>query len=205
MALRIPENSLFATLLRSPWWVSAGISAAIIAAAATLLPKDYRLAGIIAAAPWLLIAAVAAWQQLRKPSAARVQATLEALRGASWPAFSAALEEAFRSQGYSVTRLDGRLNGAQGDLELVKGGRTAIVGCKRWKASRTGIEPLREIHAAKDTRSAHECIYVCAGEITDSGRRFAEDNGIRLMLGEELAQLFPPRTLRTIRSLEKTA
>lgn len=187
MTFRIPENSLFATLLRSPWWVSLGITAAIIAAVATLLPKDYRLAGVIAAAPWLVIALVAAWRQLRRPSPARVQASLEALRAASWPTFCAAIERAFLGQGYSVTRL----SGTECDLELVKAGRTALVSCKRWKASRTGIEPLRDLLEARKARSAHDAIYVAAGEITDTARRFAEDNDIRLLRDAELAQLLP--------------
>lgn len=187
MKFEIPPNSLFATLLRSPWWLSAGIGAAIIVAAAAALPKDYQLAGIFAALPWLIIAAVAAWKQLRVPSAARVEATLEAVRSMSWPVFSKAIEDAFRRDGYGVSPL----NGSEADFEVTKAGRTALVGCKRWKVARTGVEPLRELQAAKDAREAHECIYVATGEITDTARKFAEDKNVRLLYGVALVQMLP--------------
>jgi restriction system protein len=81
------------------------------------------------------------------------------------------------------------MNGADADFEVTKAGRVALVSCKRWKVARTGIEPLRELYAAKRAREANECIYVAAGEITDNARRFATENNIRLAQGAELARL----------------
>jgi restriction system protein len=66
-----------------------------------------------------------------------------------------------------------------------------LVSCKRWKVARTGIEPLRDLYAAKDAREAHECIYIAAGEITDNARKFAAEKKMRLLYGAELAQLLP--------------
>ena len=83
------------------------------------------------------------------------------------------------------------MSGAQADLELAKGGVKSLVACRRWKATRTGIEPLRELHAAARARGAGECIYVAAGEITDTARAFAAQNGIRVLQGAELARLLP--------------
>ena len=77
----------------------------------------------------------------------------------------------------------------RGGLELTKGGRTSLVDCRRWKATRTGIEPLRELHAAGQKREAHELIYVAAGEVTDNARSFARAKNIRLVGDVELAQL----------------
>lgn len=151
------------------------------------LPEAYALYGIFAALPFLVISAYAAWQQLRAPSAERIAATLESLRALTWDEFSAALEEVYRRDGYSVTRL----NIAGADLELTKSGRVSLVGCKRWKVARTGIEPLRELDAARAARDAHECIYVAAGEITDNARAFAAEKKIRLLHGTELAQFMP--------------
>jgi restriction system protein len=184
MKFRMHENSLFAILLRSPWWVSIAIAAAIAAVAAFLVPPTFAVA---AAAPFLLIGSVAVWRQLRAPSAARIERTLGAVRAMSWSDFADALEDAFRRDGYAVSRLDG----AAADFEMTKAGRTSLVGCKRWKAARTGIEPLRDLDAARRAREAHECIYVATGEFTDGARTFATDRNIRVLHGAELAKLLP--------------
>jgi restriction system protein len=39
MKLKMNQNSLFAILLRSPWWVSGGIAAALFTAARIVLPE----------------------------------------------------------------------------------------------------------------------------------------------------------------------
>jgi restriction system protein len=182
MKFQMHEKSLFAVLLRSPWWISIAIAAGLFVAARLVLPGDYAF---FVALPFLVIGAVAGWKQLRAPSAKRVAATLEAVRAMTWSDFSRALEDAFRRDGYTVSRM----NGADADFEVTKAGRVALVSCKRWKVARTGIEPLRELYAAKRAREASECIYVAAGEITDNARRFATENNIRLAQGAELARL----------------
>ncbi len=185
MKLKMAENSLFAVLLRSPWWVSLAVGAGIAALAHALLPEDYRLMGMLTALPFLVIAAIAGWRALRAPSATRVAATLETAAALSWREFSSALEEAFRRDGYAVTRPD--KPGA--DLELSKEGRSTLVSARRWKAANCGIEPLRELHVAGEAREAGERIYVTVGVISDSARRFAGEKRIRLLHGTELARL----------------
>ena len=105
----------------------------------------------------------------------------------SWGDFSSAIEDAFRKDGYSVNRL----HSSAADFEMTKAGRTSLVACKRWKVARTGVDPLRDLHAAKDAHEAQECIYVAIGEITDGARKFALEKKIRLMHGAELAKLLP--------------
>ena len=151
------------------------------------LPDSQAAYAVFAALPFLVIGCVAGWQQVREPSAERTAAALESLRGLSWEEFSAALEGAFRRDGYDVTRV----NIAGADFELAKSGRLSLVSCKRWKAARTGIEPLRELDAARQTRAAHEGIYVAAGEISENAIAFAAANNIHLLLGAELAQFLP--------------
>lgn len=191
MKFRMHDNSLFAVLLRSPWWISFAISAGIAALAKAILPAIPIGYAIAAAAPFLVIGTVAAWKQLRAPSAGRVARTLETVQAMSWTDFSSALEDAFRADGYTVTRL----NGAAVDFEMTKAGRTALVACKRWKVARTGVEPLRDLHAAKDAREANDCIYVATGEVTDGARKFAVKNRIRILDGVELAKLLPRSAL----------
>ena len=180
------KNSLFAILLRSPWWISIAVAAGIFALTRTILP-DYALYAFFVSLPFLAIGCYAGWRQLRAPSAERIAGRLEALRALSWEEFSAALEDAFRRDGYGV----GRLNVAGADLELTKAARVSLVGGKRWKVARAGIEPLKELDAARQSREAHECIYVTAGEITDNASAFAAGKNIRLMQGAELAKFLP--------------
>ena len=99
------KNSLFAILLRSPWWISIAIATGIFALATTQLPRDYAPYAIFISLPFIVIGSVAGWQQLRAPSAAGIAATLERLRALSWEEFSQALAEAFRRDGYAVQRL----------------------------------------------------------------------------------------------------
>ena len=184
MKFQMARNSLFAILLRSQWWISVAAAAGIFAAARLVLPAIYAF---FVALPFAVIGAYAGWQQRRAPSAARVAGTLQRLRAMSWDEFSGAIEDAFRRDGYIVSRTPG----AEADFELTKAGRILLVGCKRWKVARTGIGPLRELHAAGRARDAHECIYVAAGEVTDNARVFAAGKNIRLVHDAELAKLLP--------------
>jgi restriction system protein len=187
MKFQMAKDSLFAILLRSPWWISFAIAAGIVALVRLVLPAVPVGYAMFAALPFLVIGAVAGWRQLRAPSAARVGNTLEALRAMSWGDFSSAIEDAFRRDGYTVNRLAG----GAADFEMTKAGRTSLVACKRWKVARTGVDPLRDLHEAKRAREAHECLYVATGEITDGARKFAVEKNIRIVHGAELAKLLP--------------
>ncbi|MEN3296199.1 MAG: restriction system protein [Burkholderiales bacterium] len=185
MKLKMAENSLFAILLRSRWWISIAIAAIIAVLARASLRDEYALYGALAGAPFLVIGVIAASRQLRTPSAALVADTLRSVGTMSWRDFSNLIEEAFRRDGYEVARL----SGPQADLAITRSGRTALVCCRRWKAASTGIEPLRELHTAMEGREANESIFVTTGDITDNARRFANERKIRLLQGAELAQL----------------
>jgi len=172
--------------MRSPWWVSALVAAGIVALAHLVLSDTFAPLGKYAALPFIVIACVTGWRQLRTPRAERIAATLETLRSMSWEEFSPALEAAFRREGYDVALL----KGAGADFVLTRDGGTSLVGCKRWKAALSGVEPLRELDAAKQAREARECIFVAAGEITENARAFATEKNIRLLHGAELAKIF---------------
>ncbi len=187
MKLKMAKDSLFAILLRSSWWISFGIAAGIAVVALLVLPEKYAIAGALGGTPFVVIGAIAAWRQFQAPSATRVASTIEAAGAMSWRDFAGALEDAFRRDGYAVTRLPG----PQADFEIVRAGRTALVSCKRWKAATTGAEPLRDLDAAKEAREAHEGIYVALGGVTDNARRFAAGHRIRILQGADLVALLP--------------
>lgn len=184
MKFRMSKNSLFAVLLRSPWWVSMGIFGAVALVAFAALPPAYAPFVLFGGAPFALISVIVAWRQLRSPSPAQVEHTLQAAGAMPWSEFSAALATAFRHDGHTVTPLPG----ADADFELVKGWRTTLVSGKRWKAARHGVEPLRELEAARQARDAHFSTYIALGELTENARTFAAENGIRVIQGVELAQ-----------------
>ena len=178
-------NSLFAILLRSPWWISIAIAAAMAGAARLALPPQYAVFGAMGGLPFLVIGVVAAYRQFRAPSAKNVAATLEAAASMSWREFSGALEAAFIGDGYTLEKLEM----PAADFAISKESRTSLVSAKRWKAASLGVEPLRELHAAVQARDASEGVYVTLGELSDNARRFAAEHGIRLMKGPELALL----------------
>jgi restriction system protein len=186
------KNSLFATLLRSPWWVSMAIAAALALLAGALLPADYRAAGALSTLPFVVIGAMAARRQWRLPSAARVAQTLEAVGTMAWPAFAKLLEEAFARDGYTVQR------GIAGsvDFELERQGRKMLVCARRWKSARTGLDALRALQAARDAADAPDALYIGLGELTDNARPFAAEHRIAIWQATELAQALRGLPLR---------
>ena len=184
MKFQMNKNSLFAVLLRSQWWISIGVALIIFVIAQYFLPPLYA---IFVGLPFFGIGGYVGWKQLQAPSARRVSGTVEAVRDMTWSELAGAIEAAYLRDGYTVKPYTG--SGA--DFELWKDGRTSLVACKRWKAARTGIEPLRELVAAKEAREARECIYIMAGDITDNARKFAAQKNVRLVADAALVQLLP--------------
>jgi restriction system protein len=196
MKLKMKENSLFAILLRSPWWISFLIAAVIGLAARAALPEQFSVYAAFAGVPFLVIGFIAAWQQSRRPSAATVAGTLDTVASMSWCGFADAVELGYRREGYTVARF--ARDGA--DFEISKAGRRALVSCKRWKAARQGIEPLRELHDTAEASGIRECIYLTVGEVTENARRFAAANQIDLVQGVRLVQL-----LREVKTVKKAS
>ncbi len=174
------EKSLFATLLRSPWWVSLAIAAVLGLLAISLLPADYRVVGATSGFPFLVIAVI----QWRLPSAARVLQTQQAVTAMAWPEFAALLEAAFRRDGYQVAPG----STAAVDFELERQGRKMLVSARRWKSARTGLEALRPLQAARETAGAADALYIGLGELTDTARPFAATHRIAIWQADGVAQ-----------------
>ena len=188
MKFRMAEKSLFAILLRSPWWISLALAGVIALASKLALPADMFWFGAMGGFPFLVIAVMAARRQMKQPSAARVQQTLQAVAALSWRDFSAALEDGWLKEGFTVTRRDGRNSGGA-DFAIHKGGVTTLVSGKRWKAASLGVEPLRELQAAIEQAEARDGIVVALGDVTPQAARFAKAHSIRVLQAPELALL----------------
>jgi restriction system protein len=184
MKLKMSPNSLFAILLRSPWWISVAIAVVLGLIGAALLPDRFRVVGALSGLPFAVIGAIAAFRQWHLPSAARVAQTQQALATMAWPAFAALLEQAFRRDGYTVQR--GRTDAV--DFELERQGRRMLVSARRWKSARTGQETLRALQTARDAADAPDALYIGLGELSDTARPFAARHGIAIWRAPELAQ-----------------
>lgn len=185
MKWKMAENSLFAVLLRSPWWISFAVVAAFALASRALLPPQYMAFGVMGGFPFLVIGVIAALRQYRSLNPEQVARTLQAAAAMSWRDFCGMVEQAYRKDGYQVSRLDGQ----SADLLLAKAGLSTLVACKRWKAANHGIGPLRALHETRQNQDASRCIYVTLAQVSDNTRRFALANKIELLQGAALAQL----------------
>lgn len=187
------KNSLFAILLRSPWWVSLAVGAVLAAIGAALLPAEYKIAGALSALPFVVIAALAARRQWHLPSAARVAKVQTAVAAMPWPAFAALLEQAFQRDGHTVLR--GRADAAA-DFVLERKGRTMLVGARRWKSARIGVEVLRTLQTAREAADAPDALFIGLGELSDGARAFAAEHRIAVWQAAELAQALRGLPLR---------
>jgi restriction system protein len=185
MKFKPSKDSIFGVLLRSPWWMSAGIAVVLIIGAVAALPREYWAIGVFASIPFVVIAVLAGWRQLRTPSSSRVDAIAAAAAAMPWAAFSSAIQTAFERDGCQVERL----NGTGADFALTKDGHIALVSAGRWKAAHTGVDALRKLQAAREGRAAHEAIYVALGQISPPAREYAAAHDISFMTAPELAKL----------------
>jgi restriction system protein len=184
MKFKMAPNSLFAVLLRSPWWISIGIAVVFVGAAQTLLPPDYRGPLSLGAFPFVAIGAVAFWRQLRAPSASESQSILDAVQRMNWASFRSALEQAYVRDGHAVERIEGAA-----DLLLRKDGATTLVAAKRWKAAHQGEENLRALKATATQRDASRCVYVALGDLSPNARKVAQSHTIDILDGAGLVRL----------------
>lgn len=178
------KNSLFAILLRSPWWVSALIAVVLGLVGAALLPERFRVVGALSGFPFAVIAVISAWRRRNLPSAARIAQTQQAASTMAWPAFSALLEQAFERDGFTVRPI--KAEGA--DFELERKGRRMIVSARRWKSARIGLEPLRALQAAREAAEAPDALYIGLGTVSENATPFAAEHRIAVWQAAELAE-----------------
>ena len=186
MKLKMSDRSLFAILLRSPWWISFALVAAFVLASSALLPGPYVAFGMMGGFPFLVIGVIAAWRQWRAPNPTDMANTLARIGAMSWPDFSAAVEKAYLGQGYAVQPL----KNVCADFQLTRSGHATLVSCKRWKAASQGVEVMRDLAALQKTLLADQSTLITLGQVSDTARRFAKENGIHIATEPQIATLF---------------
>lgn len=184
-SFKMSDKSLFAVLLRSPWWISFALAVAVGAACFKLFPDRFAVVGALSGLPFAVIGGIAMWKQRGTPNPARIDAILQKLSSLSARDFASALETAYAKDGYTVTKVTA--NGA--DLSITKAGRTALVNSKRWKAATHGIDPVRELSAAMEALDATQGIYLALNPLSETAQHFASKNSIRIVPRTQLALL----------------
>ncbi len=193
MRLKMAPNSGFAVLLRSPWWISFMLAAAIVAGCYALLPSDIAPFAAVGALPLSIIGCIAAWRQWRRPSAARVQQTLEQAAAQPWSALAQQLQRAWQSEGHQVEPLAGS---SAADLRITEAsGRTLLVAARRCKAASHGVQPLRALQQEIERRQADGGVYlVLQGQVSEQAHDYARAQGLALLEGDALATLLRKAT-----------
>lgn len=184
MKFQMSEKSLFAILLRSPWWISLVLALVLSGLAGALLPLQYKLVGVLGTFPFMVIAAMAAWRQWRAPSAMKVDALLERLGGLAWPEFAELVEQAVVRQGYQYRTLAG----GAADYRLERQGQVTLLSCRRWKAANQGVEAMKSLEAACRQEGASG-LYLSLTPVSASAARHAREAGLRLVSGRAMATL----------------
>ena len=185
MKFRMAENSLFAVLLRSRWWISLLIAVGFVGVVSALLPPEYRLVGSMGAFPFLVIAGIAFWKQLGAPSEEEVQSLLEGASRMGWPEFEQKLRAGFARQGWQVQAGQG---GA--DMLLERGGQgPRLVSARRWKAARHGEDAVLALDKAMQAQDVARGVYVALGDLSPQAAKLAKARQIEVLQGATLARL----------------
>lgn len=186
MKLKMAENSLFAVLLRSPWWASLSVALVLSLLSGAFMPEGYKLVGVLATAPFVIISALAAQRQWREPSAEQVEQRLAEAQALPGPAFIQRLREGLAREGLEP----GEAQPPPGvDLRLERLGAVTLVSARKWKAARTGIETLRALQSAREAIDAEYAICIALAEPTDAAKDFAREHRIRIVGRTELAKM----------------
>ncbi len=216
------RESILDDLVRCPWWVSVLLSVTAFIGLRFVLPlfipagpvtsSNYAakglLGGVSTAAPFIALfllipAPIAAFRQWHERRLLEKQDGLASIRALSWARFETLVAEAYRRQGYTVSRPS--TNGPDGgvDLALRKDGNTLLVQCKQWKTWKVGVKVIREMYGVLTDRKAHGVIIVTSGMFTQEARTFAEGKPIDLVEGQQLAALI--RTAQGVPSASPAA
>ena len=183
MAFKLPRNSLFAMLLRSPWWISFAVAGVMSLVAMALLPEAYRVVGALSSLPFVIIGAMALKRQWSLPGAQEITQAARTLSVLNWQQFQPLALAALTEDGRVVREHQG----AAADFIIHDAKGCRLVSAKRWKSARLGVESLRDLSEAFDESGASAGLILFLGEVTEPAARFAASNQIEIWGAAELA------------------
>ncbi|NBS63123.1 MAG: restriction endonuclease [Betaproteobacteria bacterium] len=179
----MPRNSLFAILLRSPWWISFAIAGALSLIAMALLPEAYRVVGALSSLPFVVIGVMAVRRQWSLPGAQEIESTARVLSSMTWQQFAPLALAALTEDGRVVREH----RGPPADFIIHDAQGCRLVMAKRWKSARLGVDVLRELTEAFDAAGASAGVFIFLGEVTEPASRFATSSRIEIWGAAELA------------------
>lgn len=185
MKFKMSEKSLFATLLRAPWWMSFLVMLGVALVAGALLPDAYKMAGMLGGFPFLVIGVIAAWRQRNTLSPDRINALVAQARSMAWADFAVVIEGGLRQQGFVVSRL----KSGPVDFQIEKNGRVTLVSAKRWKAALVSAESVHELLDACESQEAFSCSFISLGQFSQAALDLARDNPLQCVGPSQIAQL----------------
>lgn len=206
-------EDLVEVLARLPWWACVALallSYAVLSRLAVPVPitvNPGQIGAAITQSVWKAFAAVGQYllpmacifaaifslvgQAKRRRLAANVthSPALDALNEMTWREFEMLVGEAFRLQGYQVVELGG--DGPDGGVDLVlrKEREKFLVQCKQWKATRVGVQVVRELFGVMAAEGAAGGFVVTSGTFTAEATAFAEGRNVKLLDGPALRGL----------------
>ena len=184
MAFKLPRNSLFAILLRSPWWISFAIAGALSLIAMALLPVAYRAVGALSSLPFVVIGIMALRRQWDLPGAQEIERARQVLTELNWQQFEPLAQAALTEPGCVVRKHPG----ATAEFVIHDSNGCRLVSARRWKSARLGVESLRELTQAFDDVGASAGVVMFLGEITEPAAKFAASNRIEIWGAADLAR-----------------
>jgi restriction system protein len=182
--IKMAQNSLFAVLLRSPWWISVAIALTFVVLSKLLLPDNLWIYGAFGGLAFIVIGGIAFVKQWHLPSQTKVDAVTTKLANMSWREFAIELEKAFIRDGYIVKKIEG-----EADFLITRAGRVGVVSAKRWKAAQHSHESVMSLNAFKDKMEARDCILIALGQLSDPAKDAAKKCQVQVLQGQGLTQM----------------
>lgn len=203
-------DDLFELFLKSPFWLGPLLTLLVFTAFRWCIPliTPYVFANVQAngeshqmvttvstfVAPILALCVLLPWVAAqgvnwRRRRRFNSQTGIASVRKLNWREFEVLVAEAFRRQGFNIEVLGGDEPDGGIDVRLSKAGAVTLVQCKHWRHEQVGVKIVRELMGVVASERAQSGIVITSGTFTDDAKKFAERNPIRLIDGEELAQM----------------
>jgi restriction system protein len=112
--------------------------------------------------------------------------TTAGLLDMSWREFEILVGEYFQRQGYSVSVGGGAEPDGGVDIELNKDSERFLVQCKQWRATKVGVDVVRQLYGVMAARGAVGSFVVTSGAFTADAQAFAKGRNIQLVGGKQL-------------------
>jgi restriction system protein len=173
------KKHLLHELAGLPWWASVIVAVVVYAAIRWLLPalggsnnvlralgEALRDKAWMFAAPFVVVAGVAAWNSRFRRRLLDTQSGVESLRALTWQNFERLVGEACRRQGFLVEEVGGSAPDGGVDLVLHRQGRKVLVQCKRWRSAQVGVALVRAFFGVIVAEKAERGIFVTTGTFT---------------------------------------